>query len=56
MAASWLNAVDGFFAKLTKRRLQRGVFRSPVELQAAKRCVFWDTRQRHALTCTILKS
>ena len=25
----------GFFAKLTKRRLQRGVFRSIIELQAA---------------------
>ena len=34
-SASWLNAVEGFFAKLTKRRLQRGVFRSIIELQAA---------------------
>ncbi len=34
-AASWLNAVEGFFAKLTKRRLRRGVFGSLVELQAA---------------------
>jgi transposase len=34
-SASWLNAVEGFFAKLTKRRLQRGVFCSIVELQAA---------------------
>jgi len=34
-SASWLNAVEGFFAKLTKRRLKRGVFRSVVELQAA---------------------
>ena len=34
-SASWLNAVEGFFAKLTKRRLRRGVFGSPVELQAA---------------------
>jgi transposase len=32
---SWLNAVEGFFAKLTKRRLKRGVFRSVVDLQAA---------------------
>jgi hypothetical protein len=23
--ASWLNAVEGFFAKLTRRRLTRGV-------------------------------
>jgi transposase len=34
-SASWLNAVEGFFAKLTRRRLKRGVFGSLVELQAA---------------------
>jgi transposase len=34
-SSSWLNAVEGFFAKLTRRRLKRGVFRSIVELQAA---------------------
>ena len=34
-SASWLNAVEGFFAKLTKRRLKRGVFRSVVDLQVA---------------------
>ena len=34
-SASWLNAVEGYFAKLTRRRLKRGVFRSIVELQAA---------------------
>ena len=34
-SASWLNAVEGFFAKLTTRRLKRGVFRSVVDLQAA---------------------
>lgn len=33
-SASWLNAVEGFFAKLAKRRLKRGVFRSLVDLQA----------------------
>ena len=33
-SASWLNAVEGFFAKLTNRRLKRGVFASIVELQA----------------------
>jgi len=27
--------VEGFFAKLTRRRLKRGVFRSVTELQAA---------------------
>jgi transposase len=34
-SASWLNAVEGFFAKLTRRRLRRGVFHSVVDLQAA---------------------
>ena len=34
-SASWLNAVEGLFAKLTKRRLKRGVFRSLPDLQAA---------------------
>ena len=29
------NAVEGFFAKLTRRRLKRGVFHSLVDLQAA---------------------
>jgi transposase len=34
-SASWLNAVEGFFAKLTRRKLKRGVFPSLVALQAA---------------------
>src|ERR1700730_1264502 len=34
-SASWLNAIEGFFAKLTRRRLKRGVFRSVADLQAA---------------------
>lgn len=34
-SCSWLNAVEGFFAKLTKRRLKHGVFHSVVDLQAA---------------------
>ena len=34
-SASWLNAVEGFFAKLAKRRLKRGVFGSRVALQTA---------------------
>jgi transposase len=33
-SCSWLNAVEGFFAKLAKRRLKRGVFRCVVDLQA----------------------
>jgi transposase len=34
-SCSWLNAVEAFFAKLSKRRLRRGVFHSIVDLQAA---------------------
>ncbi len=34
-SASWLNAIEGFFAKLTKKRLKRGVFRSLQELKDA---------------------
>nr|WP_292243441.1 transposase [Mesorhizobium sp.] len=34
-SCSWLNAVEGFFAKLSKRPLKRGVFHSVVDLQAA---------------------
>jgi transposase len=34
-SASWLNAVEGFFAKLTRRRLMRGIFRSVDDLKAA---------------------
>ncbi|SNB83928.1 DDE superfamily endonuclease [Rhodoblastus acidophilus] len=33
--SSWLNAVEGFIAILTRRRLQHGVFLSVVDLQAA---------------------
>jgi transposase len=34
-SASWLNAVEGFFAKLTSRRLKRGAFTSITDLKAA---------------------
>jgi transposase len=34
-SASWLNAVESFFAKLTKKHLKRGVFRSLQELKDA---------------------
>ena len=34
-SCSWLNAVEGFFAKLTKRRLKWGSFHSLVALQEA---------------------
>lgn len=34
-SASWLNAAEGFFAKLTRRKLERGVFHSVAALQTA---------------------
>jgi hypothetical protein len=34
-SCSWLNALEGFFAKLTRRRLKRGTFPSLVALQEA---------------------
>ena len=34
-SCSWLNAVEGYFAKLSKQRLKRGVFRSVAELETA---------------------
>jgi len=37
-SASWLNAVEGFFSALTRRRFKRGVFRSLSDLQAASKC------------------
>ncbi|MFD0939054.1 IS630 family transposase, partial [Methylobacterium trifolii] len=34
-SASWLNAVEGFFSALSRRRLRRGTFTGIVDLQAA---------------------
>jgi transposase len=34
-SASWLNAVENFFSKMTRQRIRRGVFRSITDLQAA---------------------
>ena len=34
-SSSWLNAVEGFFAKLTRRRLKHGVFKSLDDLKQA---------------------
>jgi transposase len=34
-SCSWINAVEGFFATRTKRRLKRGIFRSITDLQGA---------------------
>jgi len=44
-SCSWLNAVEGFFAKLSKQRLKRGVFRSIVDLQAAINRFVEETNQ-----------
>jgi len=44
-SCSWLNAVEGFFAKLSKRRLKRGVFRSVYELQIAINRFVAETNQ-----------
>jgi transposase len=42
----WLNAVEGFFAKLTNRRLKRGVFTSIVDLQATINRFVAETNQQ----------
>ena len=34
-SASWMNAVEGFFAKLTRRRLKHAIFNSIAECEAA---------------------
>jgi transposase len=34
-SGSWINAVEGFFSALTRRRLKRGAFKSVAELQQA---------------------
>jgi transposase len=44
-SASWLNAVEGFFAKLTRQRLKRGVFKGIVDLQAAINRFLAETNQ-----------
>ena len=34
-SASWLNAVEGFFSAITRRRIRRGVFKSVADLEDA---------------------
>ena len=34
-SASWLNAVENFFSKMTRQRIRRGIFHSIADLQAA---------------------
>jgi transposase len=44
-SCSWLNAVEGYFAKLFKQRLKRGVFRSVAELRSAIKRFIEETNQ-----------
>ena len=37
-SCSWLNAVEGFFSTITRRRIRRGVFKSVADLEDAIRC------------------
>ena len=48
-SCSWLNAVEGYFAKLTRWRSKRGVFRSIVDLQAAINRFIAETNKTEAL-------
>jgi transposase len=45
-SASWLNAVEGLFATLAKRRLKRGVFRSVKDLKDAIHGFIADTNAK----------
>jgi transposase len=45
-SASWLNAVEGFFSALTRRRLRRGTFTGVVDLQAAIKRYIADHNSR----------
>lgn len=47
-SCSWLNAVEGFFAKLTLRRPKQGVFRSVTDLQGAINCFVAEHSDREA--------
>jgi transposase len=44
-SASWLNAVEGIFAKLTRQRLKYAVFKGIVDLQAAINRFLKETNQ-----------
>jgi transposase/transcriptional regulator with XRE-family HTH domain len=41
-SASWLNAVEGFFSAITRRRIRRGAFKSVAELEEAIRRYIQD--------------
>lgn len=44
-SCSWLNAVEGYFAKLTNQRLKRGVFKSLDELKTAIKRYISETNE-----------
>jgi transposase len=44
-SASWLNAVEGFFSTITRRRIRRGVFKSVADLEDAIRRYIRDHNQ-----------
>ncbi len=46
-SASWLNAVEGFFSTITRRRIRRGVLRSVGQSEEAIRRYIQD-HNRHA--------
>jgi transposase len=46
-SASWLNAVEGFFSAITRRRIRRGVFTSVADLEDAIKRYIAD-HNRHA--------
>ena len=52
-SASWINAVEGFFAKLTNQRLKRGMFHSIVALQAAINRFVKEANQNLKSYCVI---
>ena len=41
-SASWLNAVEGFFSIITRRKIRRGAFKSVAELEKAIRAYIQD--------------
>jgi len=45
-SASWLNAVEGFFSIITRRRIRRGVFKSVAELEDAIKRYIADHNRR----------
>src|SRR5216683_3312915 len=51
-SASWLNAVENFFSKMTRQRIRRGVFRSIADLQTAINAYLAEHNKDHRRVCT----